>query len=270
MVTEPDPAAQKFGAEVRRLREQAGLSQTKLARQVPASQAAISDLELGKARAKKGIAERIDQILTSDGRVVAAWEAQYESYEPPDWYRKLPAMERRATQIHEYQPLLIPGLLQTEDYARASIRSSNRSAFPDEVDAKVAERTERQAILRSSNAPFLLAVLDETVLYRRLGTPAVMEQQLDHLREVSTWDRVEVLVVPGDTWNHPGLDNGFKLMRVPDAGMLLYQETRAGGGVVIDVGTVDEHVSLLGDLRGLALPPNQSRALIEKAQGEVE
>lgn len=265
-----DPAARKFGAEVRRQREHAGLSQTKFARLLPASQASVSDLELGKTRAKKDTAERIDAVLNSDGRVVAVWEAQYEVYEPPDWYRKLPILELRATLIQQYHPLLVPGLLQTRDYMYASIWAGRRTEHQAVVNAKVQERTERQSILSREDPPFFSVVLDETVLYRRLGSPATMREQLEYLWEVSTRNRVEVLIIPAATWGHPGLDNGFMLLKVPDAGNLLYLETGSVGGVVIDTEAVDEHTSRMGDLRGFALPPDQSRALIKKAQGEVE
>ncbi|MCP3015495.1 helix-turn-helix transcriptional regulator [Nocardiopsis dassonvillei] len=270
MANEVDPKARKFGAEVRRFREQAGLSQSRLASLLPASQATVSDIELGKTPAKKDTAERIDQVLNSGGRLIAVWEEQHEAYQPPDWYRKLPIVEQRATQIQQYQPLLVPGLLQTRGYAGASIRASNRPVPQAAVDAKVAERTERQTILRREDPPFLSVVLDETALHRRLGSPDIMREQLGHLLEVSVWNRVEVLVIPADTWDHPGLDSGFTLLRVPDAGMLLYLETKSSGGVITDAGTVDEHISRLGDLRGLAFPPDQSRSLIKKVLGEIE
>ncbi|WP_370011157.1 helix-turn-helix transcriptional regulator [Nocardiopsis sp. LDBS0036] len=270
MANEVDPKARKFGAEVRRFREQAGLSQSRLASLLPASQATVSDIELGKTPAKKDTAQRIDQALNSEGRLVAVWEEQHEAYTPPDWYRKLPIVEQQATQVHEYQPLLVPGLLQTRGYAGASIRASNRADSQTAVETKVAERTERQSILRRDDPPFFSVVLDETALYRRLGSPDIMKEQLGHLLETSTWSRVEILIVPAGTWNHPGLDSGFKLLRVPGTGMFLYLETKSSGGVIVDSGTVDEHISLMGDLRGVALPPDQSRSLIKKAQGEVE
>lgn len=270
MAEASDPTARKFGAEVRRLREHAGLSQTNLATKIPVSQSTLSDVERGKLRIKKDIAERIDQVLTGNGRVVAAWETQYDSYEPPEWYRKLPLMEERATEIQEYSPLLVPGLLQTKSYAFAAIRASQRVATDADVDAKVKERLDRQQILNRDGPPFLLGVIDETVLRRRLGSPEVMQEQLVRLSEVSSWSRVEVLVIPSETLNHPGLDGGFKLLRVPEAGTVVYHESRAGGGVVIDPETVDQHVSLMGVLRGAALPPEQSRLLIDRIRGETQ
>lgn len=270
MANDFDPKARKFGAEVSWFHKQAGLSQSRITNLLPAPQATVSDIKTGKTTAKEDTAQRIDQTLGIDGRLVAFWEDQHKSYEPPDWYRKLPIVEQWAAQIHEYQPLLIPGLLQKQGYASASIRASNRPFTQSAVDAKVAERTERQAILRRDDPPFFSVVLDETALYRRLGSPDVMGEQLEYLWEVSLWSRVEILVVPTGTWDHPGLDTGFKLLNVPEAGTLLYLETTASGGMIVDADTVDEHTSRLGDLRGLALPPGQSRSLIKKAQGEIE
>ncbi|QVQ52934.1 helix-turn-helix transcriptional regulator [Spiractinospora alimapuensis] len=263
-----DMAPSKFGADVRRLREQAGISQNTLAARVPVSQSTISDLERGRIRVKKDIASRIDQLLIGDGRLVAAWEAQYETYAPPEWYRKLPMVEREATEIQEYQPLLVPGLLQTREYATAAIRAGQRLATDDEVGLKVEERLERQSILQADSPPLFLAVVDETALRRRLGSAGVMVGQLDRLLEASCHSRVELLVIPGSTQDHPGLDGGFKLLRVPKTGTVVYYEARAGGGVVMDPEIIDQHVSLMGVLRGVALPPEQSRELISRIQGE--
>ncbi|MUL41738.1 XRE family transcriptional regulator [Streptomonospora sp. PA3] len=177
--------------------------------------------------------------------------------------------KRFATEIQQYHPLLVPGLLQTEEYAKATIRAGNRTVSADELAARAAERVERQQVLqREPDPPFLLVVICETVLQRPLGSVQIMRKQLEHLHKASYWDNVEILVVPHPTWNHPGLDGGFRLLRLPGAGTVLYLETRATGGIFIDSATVDEHVSLLGDLRGAALPPDQSRTLIERARGE--
>ncbi|GAA1990033.1 helix-turn-helix transcriptional regulator [Nocardiopsis rhodophaea] len=268
MAIERDGASRKFGAEVRRRRVQAGISQTRLAEMIPTSQSAISDIELGKIHAKEDQAVRIDKELASDGKLLALWKSHYDGYEPPDWYRKVPEMERRSSQIQDYQALVVTGLLQTEDYARATIRAGDRLASDDQVEAKVRERLTRQEILQGTDAPFLVAVIDELVLSRRLGDPKIMREQLQHLCKASTWDRVEVLIVPSSTWNPPGVDGSFRLLKVPGAGTILYREAGSTGGVIIDPEAVDEHVSLMGDLRAVALPPDQSRALLEGAQGE--
>ncbi|UOE19380.1 helix-turn-helix transcriptional regulator [Thermobifida halotolerans] len=268
MPIDPDEASRKFGAEVRRLRLQAGFSQTRLAETIPVSQSAISDIERGKTQVKKDQAERIDQALTAKGRLVALWKSQYDGYDPPDWYRKIPEMERRAVQIQDYQALVVTGLLQTERYARATMRAGDRLASEEQVEARVQARMAQQEILKSTQAPFLVATIDESVLGRRLGSPEVMREQLRHLCDASTWERVEVLIIPSSTWDSPGVDGSFRLLRVPGAGTILYREAGSTGGVIIDPEIVERHTALMGDLRALALPPDQSRALLERTLGE--
>lgn len=262
--------AQRFGVELRRQRERAGISQTELAKKLLTSQTSVSDFELGKKRPKREVAAELDGALTAEGAVLAAWDSVFREYEPPEWYRKLPELETRATEIQEYHPLLVPGLLQTDDYARASIKAGNSLARADYVRAKVRERADRQRLLDTEDPPMFRAVIDETVLRRRLGDDEIMRGQLDHLVEVSYRDALEVLVVPADTLDHPGLDSGFILLRVEETGVLLYQETRAGGGIVPEREKVDRHVSLMAELRGVALPPRESRRLIEKVRGELQ
>ncbi|WP_026128361.1 helix-turn-helix domain-containing protein [Nocardiopsis halophila] len=270
MVVNRLTAMERFGAEVRRTRVSAGISQQELAAAVLASQSTVSDFECGKKRPKRNFAVEIDRVLTAEGRLVTAWDHAFKAYEPPEWFRELPLLERRALEIQEYHPLLVPGLVQTEDYARASIEAGDRRVPRSYVGRKVQERVERQAILQGEEAPFLSVVLDESVLRRRVGSPATMKGQLDHLRAIASWEQAEVLVVPAATLNHPGLEGGFKLVRLPESNLVLYQETRSGGGVVVDQELVDEHMALMADLRGVALPPEQSLALMEQVQGEIE
>ncbi|MFC3999441.1 Scr1 family TA system antitoxin-like transcriptional regulator [Nocardiopsis sediminis] len=269
MAIESDNGNDKFGGAVRRLRLQAGISQTQLAKCIPMAQSTVSGVELGNKSVKLKQAERLDAVLKGDGHLVRLWRSLQDGHLVPDWYRKVPEMERRAVEIHDYHPLLVPGILQAQGYAFATIRVADRTALTAEVEAQARARSKRQEILLKDDPPFLRVVLDQTVLYRLLGTPEIMKEQLDYLREVSTWERVEILIIPHPTWNHPGLVGGFRLLKVPEAGMVLYQESSAMGGVVVARETVEEHVSLWGDLRALALPPDPSRSLIEKAREEV-
>ncbi|TQN27761.1 hypothetical protein FHX37_4490 [Haloactinospora alba] len=167
-------------------------------------------------------------------------------------------MERRATVIQDYTPLVVPGILQTEDYARATIQAVSRTVSEEEAAARAHGRVKRQEILSGDHPPSLSAVIDEAVLRRRLGSPETMRGQLDHLWNVAGWRYGEVLVIPTGGWNHPGLEGMFRLLKVPETedGTILYQEAGAMGGVSIDPALVEEHIALMSDLRGLALPPS--------------
>jgi transcriptional regulator with XRE-family HTH domain len=270
MVVSTGDAARKFGAAVRQRRTQAGFSQQQLADMIPISQSAISDIELGKTHAKRAQAARIDEVLTSAGRLLSSWESQYDGYQAPEWIRELSLLESRATEIRDYHPLVVPGLLQTEDYARATIRAGNRAATEPQVEALVASRLERQGILRAESPPRYLAVVDEAVFRRPTGGLTVMAAQIDHLLSTAESERIEILVVPLETTrSHPGLDGAFRLIRVPELGEILWFETRVSGGPVEDAAAVAEHATCFADLLGVALPTDSSYSLLRKLRGEI-
>lgn len=270
MAVPPDEVARSFGAEVRRLRNQAGLSQQQFGDKIPLSQSAVSDIERGRSQVRRGQAERIDQVLTSGGRLVALWESLYDGYQAPAWVRELSEIEARATRIRDYHPLVVPGLLQTEEYARVAVRAGDKSASPREVDAVVSSRLERQQILRGDNAPRYLAVIDENVFRRPTGSRDTMARQVRYLLAASDNERIEVLVVPLETSMHPGMDGAFRLLHVPEVGEILWQETRHTGGPVENPAYIEDHVNLFADVLEVALPASASRALLERIEGEMK
>ncbi|MFC3999057.1 Scr1 family TA system antitoxin-like transcriptional regulator [Nocardiopsis sediminis] len=263
-------AARKFGAEVRRRRNQAGLSQTQLADQIPLAQSTISSIELGKTHTKRDQAARIDRVLTGGGKIIALWESQYDGFQVPAWVREVSELESRATEIRDYHPLVVPGLMQTGGYARAAIRAGNKGAADSEIDGLVAERLARQRIFDAELPPRVVAVIDESVFRRATGGPTVLAAQIDHLLSMMDRDRVEILVVPLETRSHPGMDGAFRLIRVPEVGDILWLETRVSGGPVEDADATSVHLGLFADLLGVALPVDGSRALLEKIKGDLK
>ncbi|NYE45303.1 hypothetical protein HDA32_000423 [Spinactinospora alkalitolerans] len=230
----------------------------------------MSDIERGRTAAKRDAAERIDQVLTSGGRLVALWESQYDGYQAPAWVREVSELEARATRIRDYHPLVVPGLLQTEEYATMAVRAGNKSATAREVGALVRARMDRQEVLRGDLAPRYLAVVDETVFRRPTGSRRVMAAQIEHLLTMADNERIEVLVVPLETPMHPGMDGAFRLISVPEVGEILWQETRNTGGPVENPEHIEEHVNLFADLLGVALPAYASGELLERIKGEMK
>ncbi|GAB3481330.1 helix-turn-helix domain-containing protein [Nocardiopsis coralliicola] len=258
----------RFGRELYKLRRSAGVSQVALGLRVGMSQSAVSQVQNGLMDAQLHHVQKMDAVLGTGSRLRDLWGALYGGYQPPEFYSEIPAMERRSSQIMDYQSLVVTGLLQTRAYASAMIRAVNRLITDDEVEARVQERMNRQEILDSDGPPQLIAVLDELVLQRRLGSPEIMCDQLKSLIEASHRPRVEVLVIPRTTWNAPGVDGSFRLLRLPDVGLVLYRESGETGGVIIKPDIIDEHAQLMADLRAVAHPPDQSRSLLETLQGE--
>lgn len=260
----------RFGRQVRLHREQARLSQDQLARMIPVSPAMLSAIERGVRGVKPGYAEQFDEALNTDGKLRHLWENLNKSNGFPLWYRDVVRMEREASEIREYHPLLIPGLLQTKEYARTILRDGRPADTDLEINELVTARMERQSILAADRPPLLLAVLDETVLRRPIGGREIMGRQLDHLLEASTGPHVVVNVVPLNTEHHPGLSGPFTLITVPEKGEILYLETRRSGAPVDDEDEVRNYVRLYGELRSVALPPAASRELIKTVRGDFQ
>ncbi|MDA0566038.1 helix-turn-helix domain-containing protein [Streptomonospora sp. S1-112] len=267
MVERTNPKWVRFGRELRRIRDQSGLSQQQLGREISVSHAMISAMERGARGARREHVERIDQVLSTGGTLVRALERLSEHNGFPTWFRGVVSLEQQATEIKSFQPLLVHGLLQTEDYARTILRDGRPMDTDAEIEELVQARMARQSILASDHAPLLLLVLDETAIQRPVGGPRIMRAQLDHLLEASESSRVTLQIVPLATENNPGLSGPFTLLYVQGAD-ILYMETPLSGAPVEALEEVSQYARLLGDIRGVALPPRESRKLIEAARGE--
>ncbi|GGV19908.1 hypothetical protein GCM10010182_47120 [Actinomadura cremea] len=178
-----------FGAEVRRLREGAGLSQVQVAALVAVSRAYISHVELGETRCRLDFASRLDEALRCNGAVIRAWDELLESIKTikyADHFVSFPQTESTATLLRVYETHIVNGLFQTEGYAGAILKD------PEAITA----RLDRQNQVMSDPAPKIFVVLEEGVLHRQVGTVEVMREQLDHLLELSHRDNVRLQVLP--------------------------------------------------------------------------
>jgi transcriptional regulator with XRE-family HTH domain len=178
-----------FGAKLRYYRERAGLSQTDLAARVSISHDVISKIETGDRPPAKDFPERLDAVpeLDTCGALARLWGNLRKSLRHrtiPEWFQPWADIEARATTLRWYEPLLVLGLLQTEDYARA-ILAVGPGAEADKLDDRVGGRISRQAILARANAPQLWSVVDEGVLHRCVGGAKVMHDQLEQLADIA-------------------------------------------------------------------------------------
>ncbi|QGV79934.1 helix-turn-helix domain-containing protein [Streptomyces ficellus] len=251
-----------LGAELRHARENAGLSQDALGLKLFVSGSFIGQLEAGTRRMQPDFAAQIDEILGTNGffqrNCAAANRSRY-----PDHFAEAAESEAVATTIKEYAPLLIPGVLQTERYAREVFRAYQPTATEDVIDGLVEARLARGHILDDPTTPLLWAVLDEAVLRRRVGGPAVMAEALQHVAVLGRAHRVIVQVLPFAAGAHSSMGGALKLMDFKDAPPVAYFEGPGTGQLHDDPATV-KHYELSYDLLvASALPPNDSLALIE-------
>jgi transcriptional regulator with XRE-family HTH domain len=261
-----------FGAELRYYRERAGLSQTELAALVNVSHDVISKIETGDRPPAKDFPERLDAVpqLDTNGALARLWKNLRKGLRHramPGWFRPWAHIEAEATVLRSYEPLLVPGLLQTEEYARAifAIRPGGKR---DDLEDQVAARMERQAILDRSDAPQLWCVLDEFVLQRCVGGAKVMHDQLEHLADVAERPRTSVQVIPASTGEHAGLLGGFVIADLDGVPGMVYLETAAEGQIADSPAIVTYTTFSFDSLRSEALPRAASRDLITKVARE--
>lgn len=183
----------------------------------------------------------------------------------PGWFAQWPDKEAAARRLRSYQPSVVPGLLQTEAYARA-ILSTRVGLTAEELNESVTGRMERQRILDRESPPELWVILDEAVLRRPVGGPEVMAKQLDHLASMARQPSIVVRVIPLDAGAHQGMNGGaFVIAEFEETATIAYQDTAVAGQIIEN----PEHVqalTLTWDTLGLeALPRAQSLELIEEA-----
>jgi len=270
---ELDPGASPmhfYGAEVRHARLAAGMTQTELGDVLGYDSSEVSKIEAGIREPPERFAEGCDRAFPSMNgwftrfyREAHKWDGPY-----PRWFLDWVKAERDALTLRTWEPMLIPGLLQTADYARELFRAWQRSSADDELDALVNGRLERQAILDKPDPPELWVVLDESVLHRLTGSAKIMYDQLEHLQDMSARPSVAVQVVPEGGGANAGLLGAFALASVDGSPDILYLDTAVQGQTVIDTALVRKAASVFDRLRAEALPRGASRALIGKVANE--
>ncbi|MGK5675817.1 helix-turn-helix domain-containing protein [Micromonospora sp. URMC 106] len=190
------------------------------------------------------------------------WPEPFRRRDLP-WFRPWAELEQDAVSIRTYQPLLVPGLLQTERYARAVLGTGGLLPAAA-VDELVAGRLARQAILAREAPPQLVAVMDEVVLRRPVGDRAVMAGQLAHLLAVAEQEHVQVRVIPAEVPWHTGLAGPFVLIRLPDGVEAAYVDSQLRGQVVTESADIASLGGRWESVAGEALPRRRSIELIRE------
>jgi transcriptional regulator with XRE-family HTH domain len=278
------PTARRMilGSQLRRLREEAGITRQQAGYNIRGSESKISRLELGRV----GFKERdVTDLLTMYG-VEDGTERQTfldmvkQSNEPgwwrrfgdtmPNWFTDLVGLEEAAARIQIWEPLYVSGLLQIEGYARA-IFSHGRPEMADErVDQLVALRMRRQKMFSRPDAPRVWMVLDESVLYRPIGGMKVLKQQIEYLLEMSALPHVSVQVLP---YSRSGLsaEHAFSLLRFgePELPNIAYVEYLTGAHYIEKREEIEKYSRALDMLAVDSETPERSRALLAKRRAEI-
>jgi transcriptional regulator with XRE-family HTH domain len=228
-----------FAAELQAARARAGMSRDELAARINYSPSLVGMVESMRRVPRLDFAQRCDEALATTGTFARLHE-HLRTAPFPSWFRPFAQHEAEATALRTFQLVLVPGLLQTGEYARALLKTK-LGATEDEVDQLVTARLERQAILDRDTPPLLWVLMDEEALHRPVGGRDVMRVQAEHLVEMAGRPNVVVQVIPADVGAHQGLAGAFVIADFASAPSIVYLETALTGLVVErqeDVATV--------------------------------
>jgi DNA-binding XRE family transcriptional regulator len=263
-----DPGASPahfFGAEVRRARVAAGMTLADLAATVPCDASTVSRIEAGALSPTRRFAGACDEAFPQ----MSGWFSRFchdsrtwVGPHPP-WFRDWVEIEARATVIRWWEPLLVPGLLQTPDYARAVLGWG-----PDDGgdrDERVTARLDRQRVFDRPSPPEVWVLLSEPVLGYCVGSADVMRKQVDHLAEMAARPRVTIQVVSASAAAYGGLSGAFAIGTDAAADTVIYLETGVQGMVIRDPRLITRAASMFDHLRAEALPRSQTLDVLARA-----
>jgi transcriptional regulator with XRE-family HTH domain len=255
-----------FAEELQAARLRAGLTAAELGAMVNYSGSQISMIETKRRIATLDLAQRCDQTLKTPGTFERI-QRMLKTSPFPSWFRPWVDIEAAASQLRSSQTLLVDGLLQTPDYARALLSTRVGTGAAD-IEEQLTARMSRQAVLDRDEPPLLWLVMDEAVLRRPVGNRHIMLSQCEHLIEMSARPNIVMQVIPASTGAHDGLNGSFIIADFAAAPSIAYLETAMTGMIIEESGQVAELNVIYAGLNTEALPRAASIELIKEVAKE--
>jgi transcriptional regulator with XRE-family HTH domain len=272
-----DPTVLKIllGAQLRRLRDLAGVSRDEAGYHIRASGSKISRLELGRVSFKERdvadllelygvVGEQKDQLLqlTHEANATPWWQKYREVV--PDWFQVYVGLEEAAALIRIYEVQFVPGLLQTEDYARAVVMQGSPNLLPEEIDSRVAVRMGRQKLFSRENPARLWAIVDEAALRRPIGSRDVLAGQINRLIDATSEPNITLQVMPFKHGGHAAEGGAFTIMRFPEADLpdMVYMEYLTGAHYIDKPDDVELYAAVMERLSVAGTSPEKTRDIL--------
>ncbi|MFJ2903335.1 Scr1 family TA system antitoxin-like transcriptional regulator [Streptomyces sp. NPDC091279] len=257
-----DPGASPldyYGYELRRCREEAGLTQRQLGELVNYTASLIGQIETARKLPTVAFSERVDAALDTGGLLSRLLELVMRS-QLPAWFREAAELEARANEISIFQTHMIHGLLQTPEYARAVLGALDRQNLEDRTAARLA----RQRLFAREAPPVVWVILGEAALCQEIGGREVMRGQLGRLLALETDPRVNVQILPFSSGVHAGMTGAFNIFRFHSDPNIVYTEGYGTGYPTADPDTVRDCELRFDHLQASALPLRESAALMRR------
>jgi len=269
-----------FMAELKRLRERADMTQGEVAERTNYALSTVSAYETGRLIPSAAFAERADEVFGTDdydkatkthNGDLARLQRLVERVSVRPWFRDRMDVERKATEIREYDSYQLPGLLQTEDYARAVISAGRPKMSEDEIERAVAVRMTRQQILErdddlpadQDNTPRLWTIIDQAALLRVVGSPEIMRAQREHLADMTKRPNITVQVIPNDEGVTCAYGRAFTILISNNGSSVVYLEDLINAHYVRTRDEVAQFTLKFDHLRTNALTDDKSLRLIK-------
>ncbi|MEV6349367.1 helix-turn-helix transcriptional regulator [Actinoplanes sp. NPDC051851] len=274
----------QVGMQLRALRQRKGLSRDQAGWQIRASESKISRMELGRVSFKErdvvdllalyGVDDPAEQqrllTLTREANAPSWWQEYADVLDT--WFQNYLDLEQAAELIRTYEVQFVPGLLQTDAYARAVIRLGHENASAEEIDRRARLRMTRKQVLDRPVAPRVWAVLDEAVLRRPIGGTAVLREQVESLLHIAESSRtVRLQVMPFETGGHAAAGGAFSILRFPHAELadVVYIEHLTSALYLDKREEVDHYAAAIGRLFIEATSPDRTPAVLKRILNDL-
>ncbi len=269
-----------FRAELTRLRERSGMTQGEVAERTNYALSTVSAYETGRLIPSSSFAERADEVFGTDDTDEKTGEKNgdlvrlqklVERVSVRSWFRDRVDVERKAAEIREYESYQVPGLIQTEDYARAIMSVGRPKISTDEIERAVALRMTRQEILEPDNAlpadqeqtPRYWAIVDESALLRVVGSPDIMKAQSEYLVEMAQRPNITIQIIPNGKGPTSAYGRAFTILVSHNNSSVVYLEDPNSAHYVRDRDDVSRYTLIFDHLRASALDDTQTLRLLK-------
>ncbi len=272
-----------LGAQLRRLREDKGVSRDEAGQYIRGSESKISRMELGRVSFKeRDVADLLTLYGVEGEETRAAVMGLVEQANEPGWWHRfndvLPGwfqtyvgLEEAASRIRTYEVQFVPGLLQTKEYARAVITAGAVGAAPEEIARRVDLRLERQRILDGGDGPLFWAVIDEAALRRPIGGVDVMRGQIQHLIDLMNQPNVTIQVIPFSHGGHAAEGGAFSILRFADPELpdIVYVEQLASALYLDKREEIDRYTEVMERLCAVSTTPAETVDLLRRIVSDL-
>ncbi|GFE16609.1 transcriptional regulator [Streptomyces glebosus] len=261
-------AMEIIGAQLAMYRIKAGYTQRGLSEVSTASEETIASVEQGRRALMPHLAAEFDHLLDTGGALATGVAKLPPKEKYPIWAEEFIAYEKQAVALNWYEQGVLPGLLQTEDYARATFRSKIPHVDEETVERRIAGRLERQQILHRAVPVIASFVFSEAIVASNLGGRQIMREQLSHLRTCADLNGVSIQILPLSREHHAGLNGPFVVLETADHQHFGYMEAQRSSELTSDPEEVSILAQKYGMLRMQALDAEETMGLLDRLLGE--